>query len=139
MQLRFLNECEKCRVIHFPENTSDHSPIYCETSETCSDKKIDCDENITNHPVNLKRMTDEDSSNFNTIVDTKLEGIVIPDCVSCRDVHCKNPNHIAEIDEYSLNILGIMDDINKQITEKNDEMRKKSKVIPGWNDLVKPF
>ena len=32
-----------------------------------------------------------------------------------------------------------MDDIVKQIAEKNDQMRKKYKVIPGWNDLVKPF
>ena len=60
-------------------------------------------------------------------------------CVSCRDVHFKNPNHIAEIDEYALNVLGDMDDIVKQIAEKNDQMRKKYKVIPGWNDLVKPF
>ena len=61
----------------------------------------------------------------------KLFKIVFP-----VDVHCKNPNHIAEIDEYALNILGAMDDIVKQIAEKNDEMSKKSK---GWNDLVKPF
>ena len=84
-------------------------------------------------------MTDEDWSNFNTILANKLDGIIIPDCVSCRDVHCKNPNHIVEIDECALNILGDMDDIVKQIAEKNDQTRKKYKVIPGWNDLVKPF
>ena len=123
----FLINVKNAGVIHFPENTSDHSPIYCETSETYSDKKIDCDEKITKPPVNLKRMTDEDWSNFNTILDTKLEGIIIPDCVSCRDVHCKNPNHIAEMDEYALNILGAMDDIVKQIAEKNDEMRRSLK------------
>ena len=83
----FLINVKNAGVIHFPENTSDHSPIYCETSETYSDIKIDCDEKITNPPVNLKSMTDEDWSNFNTILDTKLEGMIIPDCVSCRDIH----------------------------------------------------
>ena len=56
--------------------------------------------------------------------------------MNCRDIHCENTKHIEDIDNYAFSIMKSMDESIKMIALKNV---KKSKIIPGWNDLVKPY
>ena len=59
--------------------------------------------------------------------------------MNCRDVHCENPKHIEDIDNYAFSIMKSMDESIKMTALKNVKNKKKSKIIPGWNDLVKPY
>ena len=63
----------------------------------------------------------------------------VPTCVKCRDVHCKDETHLAEIDEFATNILEIVDNSISAMIRKNEKNENKSKVVPGWNVEVQPF
>ena len=62
-----------------------------------------------------------------------------PVCVSCKNVHCKDERHIADIDEYTTNILEIIENSIKASTNKYTNKKVNLEVLPGWNDEVKPF
>ena len=59
--------------------------------------------------------------------------------MNCRDDHCETPKHIEDVDNYAFSIMNSMDESIKMIALKNVKNKKKSKMIPGWNDLVKPY
>ena len=126
-------------VIHMAENTSDHSPIHCVMDIPLDEQMKDHVKERSNPSVRLKKMTEEDWQTYGVTLDARLHDIPIPGCVSCRDVHCTDPNHIADINDYTLTILGAMDDTIKTLAVTKEGIKNRSKVIPGWNDLVKPF
>ena len=126
-------------VIHMAENTSDHSPIHCVMDILFDEQMEDAVTERSNPSVRLKKMTEEDWQTYGVTLDARLHDISIPSCVSCRDVHCTDPNHIADLNDYTLTILGAMDDTIKTLAVTKEGMKNRSKVIPGWNDLVKPF
>ena len=81
-----------------------------------------------NDSLNLRNLKPSDWNDYATTLEEKIIGVHVPLCVNWRNVHCRDRNHIAEIDEYATNILGIVDNSIKGIT----------KVVPGWNDEIKP-
>ena len=80
-----------------------------------------------------------DWDNYITTVEQNLQDVQTPLFVCCKNIHCKDEHHIAEIDEYTTNILEIIDNSIKASTKKYANIKMNLKVVPGWNDEVKPF
>ena len=132
-------DAKNAGVLHLPGNLSDHSPIYCETDIAYIDKIANKSDEHNEDHVNLKLLKQSDWDEYNNILEKRLNSLAIPRCVNCRDVHCENPKHIEDIDNYAFSIMKSMDESIKMIALKNVKNKKKSKIIPGWNDLVKPY
>ena len=126
-------------VLHLPGNTSDHSPIFCNIKNNYL-KATDESGNLRSYDngLNLRNLKPVDWQGYATTLERKLRDVDVPQCVKCTNVHCRDANHIAEIDDYATNILECVDNCIKNIARKKANTRK-SKVVPGWNDEVKPF
>ena len=134
----FFKNVEHSGVLHLPGNTSDHSPIFCSTnvmfnneSPHVKPKRIDA--------FNLTKLNSSDWEKYVINLEKKLQEVRTPHCADCRNVHCKDVDHIAEIDEYSIDILEAVDLCIKSIANRKKKVGVKSKVVPGWNNDVKPF
>ena len=135
---QFYKNVLKVGVLHLPDNISGHSPIYCDLNITCK-----LATNIVgkrfNGSINLRTLKQSYWNNYIATVEQKLQDVSTPVCVSCKNVHCKDERHIADIDEYTTNILEIIDNSFKASTNKYTNKKVNLKVLPGWNDEVKPF
>ena len=92
-------------VLHLPSKTSDHCPIYCTVNtKTMYPKKS---VHVTTQPKpSWKRATDEQKADFNVTLKQNLQCISIPTNVdSCRDVHCRDEEHMHECDEFLVSML----------------------------------
>ena len=125
-------------VLHLPGNTSDHSPIYCNVQKICSTEELPPVIN-RNHSISTKMLEENDWGRFNTELDFKLQNVKVPNCLDCRNVHCRNVQHIHEIDEYVTNILEAIDGSIKFARKTKRNNITKDKIMPGWSDIVKPF
>ena len=132
-----------CGVLHLPENTADHSPIYC----VIDLNHINCS---TEPPVKgvpkpcWKKASDNDKMNYNNNIYNKLTNIEIPDCVTnCNDLHCKDPNHIEAIDSTMINFLENIELAAEESLPKtgsgSESKHDKRNTIPGWDESVQPF
>ena len=67
-----------------------------------------------------------------------LEEIHVPDiALCCRDVHCTDERHKAELDQYTVEILNTLEDtVDSNIPKVNPT--HKSSSIPGWSEFVQP-
>ena len=89
-----------------------------------------------------KSSSTEQKDLFKSSLSEKLNNIIVPDCVnSCQNVHCKNIDHINDIDDYLFDILDSIDDqaIKSLKSSGGNKTSKKNKAIPLWNQVVKPF
>ena len=57
----------------------------------------------------------------------------------CNDVHCKNKDHIQEVDKYAKDVLEAGDRCINSVAKKKRNNIKNAKVVPGWSDVVKSF
>ena len=83
-------------VLHLPNNTSDHCPIYCIVDiKTMSPKERVLTTQQQSNP-SWKRATVEQRANYKTTLEHKLQLINIPSNLNfCRDVHCNDEYHIT--------------------------------------------
>ena len=93
-------------VLHLPNNTSDHCPIYCIVDiKTMPPKKRVLTKQQQSNP-SWKRATGERRANFKTKLEHKLQVIDIPsNLMFCRDAHCKDECHIHECDKFLVEAL----------------------------------
>ena len=67
------------------------------------------------------------------------------DCLNCRDVKCKDVNHIIGLDDFILNLLETVESCTKRnipyTSPKNESPNRASqrKHIPGWKEHVQPL
>ena len=87
----------------------------------------------------MKILDDSDWDRFTVNLDIKLQQEKTPVCIICRDVHCSDDNHLADIDEYVTSILKAVDSSIKAITGVKEVKKPKAKALPEWIDVVKPF
>ena len=127
-------------VIHSPDNSSDHSPIYCVV-------KVQPDQVDGNTPApGIKKpcwskASQDDKNNFKISLDEKLNCLSIPDSVtSCRYVHCRDANHQNDVDSYIAAVLGCVEQeafLSLPLSKPNSGQQKPPK--PGWSGQVKPY
>ena len=53
---------------------------------------------------------------------------------NCKNVHCKDTNHVTDIDDYATNILNIQDTSIKSLTMKSSKSNARPNVVPGWSE-----
>ena len=126
-------------VMHPFNNTSDHSPIYCDLTKTFSTTQKAKNVKSEQNGVSTKILDEMDWKQFHDNLDVKLVGLAIPDCVNCRNTHCSDELHVFQIDGYVKNVLDSIDECIKSIAGKKRRNRKNTKIIPGWTEIVKPF
>ena len=118
-------------VLRLPENTSDHSPIYCiiENSHCKSHTNINPK---TNARHNWTKATVQQKDNFNKTLQCSLLDISIPDCLTeCRNIHCRNEDHLSAIDMHMITILKTIDDNVKNVLPyKDNNSLSVKKTIP---------
>ena len=87
--------------------------------------------------------SNNDKEDYKSNLEDKIS-ILSPheDILICRDVHCKDPDHLQKkISEYTTSVL---DAISKSVketiphTNPNKVKHSKEKALPGWNEHVKP-
>ena len=127
-------------VIHHPDNTSDHSPIYC----------------VLDHPVDAqpksspvkkkprpswKKATNQQKDSYKNMLESRILQLVTPvSLTTCKDVKCRDPDHKKELDSFTMDLLETVQDVaelNLPIPNVNNNEQKKS--TPGWKEAVKPY
>ena len=129
-----------CNVLHLINNTSDHSPIYCDLNkEISSEEKVTSEKNENNAGVSTKSMNEEDWKSYHDDLETRLNRLATPECANCRNIHCRDEKHKAQIDSYVVDLLEAIDTSINTVAGKKRNNRDNTKVMPGWNDIVQPF
>ena len=129
-------------VLHLPNNTSDHCPMYCIVDiKTLSPKKRVLTTQQQSNP-SWKRATVEQRASYKTTLENKLQLINIPSNLNFyRDVHCKDEYHIRECGKCLVDVLESIklsaDSCLPSPSNKKSPTKKSS--ILRWNEDVQPF
>lgn len=130
-------------VLHVPDNMSDHLPIYC--NFTIPQTKFRTRHNQNPKPnssstYNWKRADDDQKKSYYVQVEERLHTLDLPvNALSCQDVHCKNPDHISDLDHLMLDTLKIIEEsISCHIPRKKEGKTSKER-IPSWKKDIEPI
>ena len=136
----FDEAVEDAGVIHLPENSSDHEPIYCVV-----DSYIERDPPVTEstsvpEKPSWKRATKEQKDYYSCNLEAKLSVLNTPESITgCQNVHCKDADHFSEADEYIIDILNSVEVASYEALPigKSTSKSSKYKSMPGWFQSVK--
>ena len=127
-------------VLHSPDNSSDHEPIYCtirvEPVEITKTK-----ESTERRKPCWAKASHEEKESFKNSLDEHLNHVEVPESVrSCKDVHCRSKEHQNDVDKYIIEVLGSIEvKAFENLPVSSSSSRQKRKPKPGWSDLVKPY
>ena len=125
-------------VIHHPSNLSDHSPIFCKIEAGNLEEDIVVDKVNEEPKPSWKKSTPEEKESFKLTLDVLLSQLEVnEDMSSCKDVHCKDEEHIKATDDM---MIAILESIDKASAETLHQVHPNSKPrktpIPGWSENV---
>jgi hypothetical protein len=133
---------EDAGVNHHEDNMSDHNPIFCVL------KSVDIQEDTTEaekskpKPSWMKASPD-DKYKYKTDLEEALASIEPAESVlQCKDLHCRDPEHLADLDLLAASVLGLVQEVAEQTLPKSGgggRRGEREKVVPGWTEEVKPF
>ena len=76
------------------------------------------------------------------LLEAKLSQLTIPYSVrNCRDVRCKQYSHKEDLDQYTLDVLELVQQVAEEVLPKPAVGPNKGggTVRPGWNSHVRPY
>ena len=121
-------------VIHLSDNLSDHSPVYCtfKIPRIYNRATPTSNAGTTNAIPRWKKASDTQKQDYFNDTQTDLRKITIPSFVSdCQDVHCKNEQHKAAVDDLMLEVLrSVEKSANRHIPKLTDSNSKPNSKIP---------
>ena len=133
-------------VLHLPENTSDHCPIFCSIDldrlgPIVTEKKIP--KIPKSSKVSWIKATDAERSNYVDTLANRLRSLDIPPCTGCcLNVNCSSEGHREECDDLLVSLLQSIessaDDCLPCITKTVQNNVRKSP-IAFWKEDVQPF
>lgn len=129
-------------VYHAVDNTSFHSPIFCNLKFSHISPKTTSYSINDKSSLSWKKATNENKSNYCNKLSSLLNQINVPDYVyHCVDVHCNNPSHIHVIDEYINSVINSIDSASFDTIPLQHPVKTNSgaKNLPMWNEMVAPF
>ena len=124
---------------------SDHEPIYVKfhTENEASEKDNDEPHENPSPKPNWKAASDDQKLDYNDSLFRKLTNMYVPDCViNCKDVHCQNENHKAEIDIYVNSLMSNISESGHEtipVKQHKPVNNSNSKSMPGWKVYVEPY
>ena len=127
-------------VLHLPGNLSDHETVFCSFTSSLI-------EEVTCRPCTAKprpswgRASTEQKNIYTTSLEQRLAELIIPVSVTqCNDLHCQDPRHREDLDQYTMAVLeSIQDAAEVSLPIPGVKSERKKQVIPGWKTEVKPF
>ena len=128
-------------VLHLAGNLSDHSPIFC-TFDSSIVQDLSTDPVRPNPRPSWKKANEDQKSKYNMLLVDKLSQLEIPSSVSnCRDVHCKQRSHREQLDQYTLEVLDLVQQAAEEALPRpaGGPIKGGHSVRPGWNTYVKPY
>ena len=135
---RLYDAIAEAGSIQSVDNFSGHDPIYCKIRFEQLDLKL---EKVEFKSVpSWGKANNLEKDNYQNELDRKLNNIAIPACIeTCRDLQCKE--HVSEINNYCEDILEAVEVSANENLPKTRPPRSEenSKIMPGWNEYVKPF
>lgn len=129
-------------VLHLPENTSDHCPIFCKIDVDKLPATSEAPKAATSPKACWRIANEMEKNNYITLLDERLRNLEVPDGVDCcRDVNCGSECHIEEIDEFLVCLLNTIkstaDDCLPCNKKKVGNVKKTP--IAFWHDEVQPY
>ena len=130
-----LDEVRQYSALDQGHNPSDHCPIllvlstaapHLPLSDSCVNKVI----------VPWATASTDQIEMYKSCLDANLADIEVPyDALTCPDFFCSD--HSSQVQEYFIAIL----DACKVAAERSVGLKRRgrAKVLPGWNEFVKPF
>ena len=135
---------EDAGVLHLPDNSSDHSPIYCVISfQGLHIEKDVCKPHQQQPRPSWSKAKSEEKVHFKSLLEERISNIAMPASMTlCRNVKCRDPCHIEELDKFTLEMLETLQDVAEQclpLQGGGGRGFEASKAIAGWREAVKPF
>ena len=120
---------------------SDHSPIYCvidiDQIETCFSQP-----SVGKEKPSWRKAEPDQKLKYSVELGNKLSDLPVPNSLlHCQDVHCKDPAHLEDSDQFMTNVLESIESCafeNLPIS-KPGMNKSKNKNRPGWSLSVTPF
>ena len=127
-------------VLHSPDNSSDHCPIYCVVK--LSNIQLEKGKSVSGmEKPSWRKASPDEKQSFQTLLDCKLQELQVPVSIqNCVDVKCMDPSHSVDADDMISNILDAVETSAKESLpsqKKSPSVRKNA--VPGWKSEVKPY
>ena len=99
-------------VLHLPDNSSDHSPIYCIINFT-NVHQVDSTPPVQHKAKpSWKKAKLEEKDNYRKVLEEQISNLKVPDSLKqCTDVKCKDPTHKEELDNFTMDLLETMHNV----------------------------
>ena len=130
-------------VLHIPENTSDHCPIFCKIDVKKLPTISTANKTVNSPNASWRKANESERNNYITLLDERLRTLEVPDEVDrCRNVNCDSKCHIEKIDEFFICILNTIKTTADDCLPCNKKKKvgnSKKKPIAFWRDEVQPY
>ena len=117
-------------MLHLPDNTSDHCPIYCQINiENLFPTELS-PPNIREPKPCWEKANIEQKEDYKRMLQESLKSVEVPTHISvCQNVHCKNDSHNNECDDLLLSVM-------EKIKSATDEcIPSPKRVNPNWKEI----
>ena len=144
MNERLLSLVEDCGPLHLGDNRSRHSPIMVKLNLGAIPVKQKVNIKTPKRPAWYKA-TEDDILSYTGNLDSRMQGIIVPESIHCVNTECSNPSHSSERDSVVLDMLvSIIEVSHSHIPMVGGKTvktgaRDKPGEVPGWKDMVQPF
>ena len=101
-------------VLHLTDNKSDHSPIFCAVRYPLVAMGYS-KANQRQPKPSWCRAKVEEKERYKALLNDRISMLEVPESLSaCRDVHCHDPAHIRELDNFTMDLLENIQDVAEQ-------------------------
>ena len=139
---KLSNSIVEADVLHLPDNTSNHCPIYCQINiENLFPTELS-PPNIREPKPCWEKANIEQKEDYKRMLQESLKSVEVPTHISvCQNVHCENDSHNNECDDL---LLSVMEKIKSATDERIPSPKRaiqigKRSPILRWNEEIKPF
>ena len=130
-----INDIYKYETMFIHNNFSDHLPLYLELELELL--YVQPPKFSTSSKTNWHKCNDDNIHKYKNYIESELLKIRFDhDAITCKNVNCKK--HIDYLNYLYKCIIDICIRASDKFLPSSNNC-KKSKVIPGWNELVQPF
>jgi len=132
------NNTIEANVINSSDNLSGHLPIYMKMN--ISNLNLEVEQQVRSPKPSWERATTEQRAEYQSVLNDNLQGIIPPQlCESCNTLKCEL--HSLDIDVYTTQICEALNNAARDCLPLSGarERTEGRKVLPGWNEYVKPF
>lgn len=134
---RLYNSVIEADVINNPNNLSGHSPIYLKL--ILEGLNLEVEEQQSNPKPCWSKASDQEKVTYQESLDVYLDNLNQPEqCNMCETLCCDL--HTDSVEEFAMGICQAVDTAAKEcLPTSGGGGRRSGRVIPGWNEYVKPF